>query len=65
MGGLIDKPKTVKPPPVPAPPPTPTIDEKVGDVARRKRPRGREETFLVGELIPTEDELKKKRFGGR
>lgn len=63
--GLFDKPKTVKAP-KPAPPlATPTVGEEVGDIARRKRPRGREETFLTGDLIPTEDELKKKRLGGR
>ncbi len=70
MGGLLDKPKTVKPPPVPAPPPTPTVDEEVGDVARRRRPRGRQEAFLTGALEPSEEQLgllrtgRKKRLGG-
>lgn len=61
MGGLIDKPKTVKPPPVPAPPPIPTVDEEVGDAARRNRPRGRQETFLTGDLIP--ETGKKRKLG--
>lgn len=70
MGGLLSKPKVVKPPPVPAPPPIPTADEEVGDVARRRRPRGRQETFLVGDLVPSEEQLgllsagRKKRLGG-
>ena len=66
MGGLLDKPKAVKAPPVPIAPPVPTVDtEAVGTQARKARPRGREETFLTGDLIPTESELKKKKLGGR
>ena len=61
MGGLFSKPKTVKPPPVPPPPPTPDVGEEVGEQARRKRPRGRRETFLTGDLIPQTD---KKQFLG-
>jgi len=61
MSGLTSKPKTVKPPP-PAPPlPVPEVGEEVGDIARRKRPRGRRETFLTGDLIP---ETEKKRTLG-
>ena len=53
MGGLIGgKPKVVKAPPVPPPPPIPTVGEEVGEQARKKRPRGRRETFLTGDLIP-------------
>ena len=48
------------PPPKPAPP-VPTVDEKVKDIARRKFPRGREETFLTGDLVP-EFTGKKKRL---
>ena len=52
MSGILDKPKTVKPP-TPAPtPPVPVVDENVEDIARRDRPRGRRETFLTGELTP-------------
>lgn len=61
MGSLFSSPKSVKapPPPVPvAPPPTSQEDGEVGDIARKKRPRGRRETFLTGELIP---EIEKKR----
>lgn len=69
MGGLIDKPKVIKAPPVPITPPVPTVDtDTVGTQARRERPRGRQETFLTGALIPTEEELKKKKLkklGGR
>lgn len=61
MGGLLDKPKTVKAPPVPATPPTPTVGEEVGEAARRKRPRGRQETFLTGDLIP--ETGKKRKLG--
>lgn len=53
MGGLLgDKPKVVKAPPVPPPPPIPTVGAEVGEQARKKRPRGRRETFLTGDLIP-------------
>lgn len=61
MGGLLDKPKTVKAPVVPPPPPIPTVGEEVGDIARRKRPRGFEETFLTGDLIP--ETGKKRKLG--
>ncbi len=53
MGGLFDsKPKVVKAPPVPPPPPIPTVGQEAGEQARKKRPRGRRETFLTGNLIP-------------
>ena len=59
MSGLLGgKPKAVQPPPVPAPPATPVVGEEVEDIARRRRPRGRRETFLTGDLIP---ETGKKR----
>ena len=62
MSGLFGgSPKTVKPPPVPPPPPIPDVGEEVGDIARKKRPRGRKETFLTGELVP--DTGLKKRLG--
>ncbi len=61
MSGLFGKPETVKPPPVPITPPIPTVGEEVGEQARRKRPRGRKETFLTGELIP---ETEKKKVLG-
>ncbi len=44
--------KAVKAPPVPPPPAIPVVGEEVGDIARRKRPRGRRKTFLTGELVP-------------
>ena len=52
MSGLFDDGKPVQTPPVPKPPPVPTVDVQVEDIARRKRPRGRQETFLTGDLIP-------------
>lgn len=55
--------KTVKPPPVPPPPAIPVVGEEVEDIARKKRPRGRKETFLTGELVPAEQDLKKLRLG--
>lgn len=61
MGGLLSKPKTVKPPPVPPPPAIPEVGVEVEEIARRKRPRGRRETFLTGALIP---ETGKKEFLG-
>lgn len=70
MGGLLSKPKTVKAPPVPSPPPIPTVGEEVGEQARRRAPRGRQETFLTGALEPSEQDLgllrtgRKKRLGG-
>ena len=53
--------KTVKAPPVPPPPPIPEVGEEVGEQARRKRPRGRRETFITGDLVP--DTEKKKLLG--
>lgn len=64
MGGLLDKPKAIKAPPVPISPPVPTVDtEEVGAQARKRRPRGRRDTFLTGDLIPGEQEGKKVRLG--
>ncbi len=64
MGGLFGgKPKTVKPPPVSPPAAIPEVGEEVGDIARRKRPRGRRETFLTGDLIPVFDIEKKRELG--
>lgn len=63
MGGLFGGGgKTVKPPPVPPPPAVPEVGEEVKDIARRKRPRGRRETFLTGDLIPVLDIEKKQRL---
>ncbi len=61
MSGLLSKPKVVKPPPVPPPLPVPQVGEEVGTQARRRRPRGRRETFLTGDLIP---ETEKKKVLG-
>ncbi len=59
MSGLLSKPKVVKQSKIlEKPPPIPQVDEKVRTQARRRRPRGRRETFLTGDLIP---ETEKKR----
>lgn len=52
MGGMFGRPKVVKPPPPPPPPAIPDVGEEVEDIARRRRPRGRRETFLTGDLVP-------------
>ncbi len=46
------EPKEVFAPTVVPIPPIPTVDEQVEDIARKRRPRGRAETFLTGDLIP-------------
>ena len=61
MGGLFGSPKTVKAPPVPPPPAIPDVGEESEEIARRKRPRGRRETFLTGDLVP--ETGKKKVLG--
>lgn len=63
MGGLFDKPKAIKPILPVKTPPVPTVGEEVGTQARRRRPRGRRETFLTGDLIPMLDIEKKQRLG--
>ncbi len=54
-------PSAVKPPPPTPPPAIPEVGDEAEDIARRRRPRGRRETFLTGDLIP--DTGKKKVFG--
>ena len=62
MSGLLgSKPKVVQPAPPKPVPPIPTATEEAGEQARKKRPRGRRETFLTGDLIP---ETTKKRVLG-
>lgn len=64
MSGLFGgKPSVVKAPPLLGPAAIPEVGEEVKDIARRKRPRGRKETFLTGELVPAEQDLKKLRLG--
>lgn len=58
FGGGPSKPKF----PAPEPPPAiPEVGEEVEDIARRRRPRGRREAWLTGELVP---ETGKKRVLG-
>ncbi len=47
------------PPPLPPPAALPEVGEEVGTQARRRRPRGRRETFLTGDLVPRETGKKK------
>lgn len=62
MGGLFDSPEPVRAPPVPKTPPVPTVDEdKVKTQAKKKRPSGRLDTFLTGDLVP---ETNKKKVLG-
>ena len=62
MSGLFGGgPKTVKPEPPKPVPPIPTVSEEPSEQARKKRPRGRRETFLTGDLIP--DTTKRRVLG--
>ena len=56
MSGLVSKPKTVKPPARGGALAVPEVGEEVRTQARRRRPRGRRETFLTGDLIPILEE---------
>jgi hypothetical protein len=56
MSGLVSKPKTVSPPAAKPPLAVPQVSKEVGTQARRRRPRGRRETFLTGDLIPMLEE---------
>lgn len=62
MGGLMAKKAIKKATVVPPPPPlaVPTVGEEVGTQAKRRRPRGRRETFLTGALIPMMGEKREK-----
>ncbi len=52
MGSLFSRPKSVRAP-APTPPVSiPEVGPEAGDIARRRAPRGRRETFLTGDLIP-------------
>ena len=61
MGGIFGKAISIKAPKPPPPPAIPDVGEEPEEIARRKRPRGRRETFLTGDLIP---ETGKKRVLG-
>lgn len=62
MGGLFgDGGGDIKPPPVKPTPPVPTVGEEVGEQAKKKRPRGRQQTFITGDLVPQSG--KKKVLG--
>ncbi len=57
-------PKEVKPAPPPPVQPPPALSEttEAGDVAKKQRGRtSREETFLTGDLTPSEEFLKTKK----
>lgn len=66
MGGLTDKPKIVQTPEVKDPDPLPQpdilgIEEEEARKVRRRRGRGRRQTFLTGDLTPVTE--KKQLFG--
>lgn len=63
MGGLFSTPRPVTAPALPPPAAIPDVGPEVGDIARRKRPRGRRETFLTGDLVPM-NLGKAELFGG-
>ena len=59
--GIFPKPKVTKAPPLPPPMAVPAVGEEPEEIARRRRPRGRRETFLTGDLVP--ETGKKKVLG--
>jgi len=64
MSGLFGgggRSKPVQPPPVPPPEAIPDVAPETEEQARKKRPRGRRETFLTGDLVP--ETGKKKVLG--
>ena len=54
MGGLLDKPKTIKPPPVPDPPAIPVVSDEAeeAEIQKLRQRSGFEQTFLTGNLTP-------------
>lgn len=53
MGGLFgDSGKTVTAPKPKPPLAVPEVGEEVKDIARRKRPRSRQEAVITGALVP-------------
>jgi len=63
MGGVFGA-KPVSTPRLPDPVAIPEVGEEAGDIARRKRPRGRRETFITGDLVPGLGEPEKKKLLG-
>lgn len=61
MGGLFDKPKAIKAPPVPDPPPIPTVTDEADEFARKeeRKASGISKTFLTGNLSPRSTGKKK------
>jgi len=53
--------KPVKTPPIAPPEAIPDVSPETEEQARKKRPRGRQETFLTGDLAP--ETTKKKVLG--
>ena len=52
MGGLFGDDKAVTAPKPKPPIAVPETGEEVKDIARRRRPRGRQEAVLTGSLVP-------------
>jgi hypothetical protein len=62
MGGLFSKPKVTKAPVAkPIAPPAVESAEQAGEGVQKRKPTGREATFLTGDLVP---ETKKKTLLG-
>ena len=61
MSSLFGAPKVAKATKPRPPPALPDVGAEPEEIARRKRPRGRRETFLTGDLVP---ETGKKRVFG-
>ncbi len=52
MSGLFDSGKPVTAPKPKPPIAVPEVGEEVKDIAKRKRPRGRQEAVITGTLVP-------------
>ena len=66
MSGILGGGAREVKPPAPTPPAAiPEVGDEAGDIARKRLPRGRQETFLTGALTHSEEFLrgKKKRLG--
>lgn len=62
MGSVFSKPKVTKiAPPKPVSPPPTESATQAGEEVKKKKPSGREATFLTGDLVP--EQKKKDKLG--
>lgn len=62
MGNLFSSPKTRKiPPPKPVAPPALETVDQAGEQVKKRKPSGREATFITGDLVP--EPKKKTKLG--